>query len=134
MAKLTGRILTVWLWNFLRGYLLCNFFLRIMGFQPSFLLLHPALLKIKAKRKEQQLRSHILLSGGQKSVKAKVVLYQSKGTFNLNGSVHSQMDAPFAGDILQRLLPLLPEGFFIMTSFGAFTSCFRQHFSLCGQF
>ena len=83
-----------------------------MGFQPSFLLLHPALLKIKAKRKEQQLRSHILLSGGQKSVKAKVVLYQSKGTFNLNGSVHSQMDAPFAGDILQRLLPLLPEGFF----------------------
>ena len=35
-AKLTGRVLTVWLWKTFCFYLLRSFFLRIMRFQPSF--------------------------------------------------------------------------------------------------
>lgn len=45
-------------------YRLGNFFLRIMCFQSSFLLLHPPFLQIETQREEQQLNSHILLSGG----------------------------------------------------------------------
>ena len=49
--------------NFLDFYILRSFFLGIMGFQPSFLLLHPSFLEVKPQRKEQYLYPHILLSG-----------------------------------------------------------------------
>jgi len=52
IAKLTGRFLTVWVWKTFLFYLLRNFFLGIMGFQPSFLLLHPPLLQVEAQCKE----------------------------------------------------------------------------------
>ena len=52
-AKLTGRFLTVWLWKTFSFYLLRNFFLRIMGFQSSFLLLHPSFLQVVTQREEQ---------------------------------------------------------------------------------
>ena len=48
--------------NFLVFYVLRDFFLRIMGFQPSFLLLHPPLFQVEPQRKEQQLYPYILLS------------------------------------------------------------------------
>ncbi len=52
MAKLTGRILTVWLWITFVFYMLRNFFLGIMGFQSSFLLIHPPLLEIESQCQE----------------------------------------------------------------------------------
>ena len=45
-------------------YRLGNFFLRIMCFQSSFLLLHPTLFEVESQCKKQQFNSHILLSGG----------------------------------------------------------------------
>ena len=52
IARLTGRFLTVWLWIIFEFYRLRSFFLGIMGFPPSFLLLHPSFLEIEAQCKE----------------------------------------------------------------------------------
>lgn len=50
----------VWLWIFSECYLLRNFFLGIMGFKPSFLLLHPSLFEVEPQSQKQQLYPHIL--------------------------------------------------------------------------
>lgn len=93
-------------------FALCSFFLGIMGFASSFLLLHPALFEVEAQHQKQQFYPYISLSGSQKPVKAKVVFNKSKCSLYLDRTVHSQMYSSFTGDVLQRLLPLLPEGFF----------------------
>ena len=62
-AKLTVSVLAVWLWKTFRFYFLRSFFLGIMGFQPSFLLLHPPLFEVESQRQEQQLDSDVILSG-----------------------------------------------------------------------
>ena len=134
IAKLTGRILTVWLWNFLVYYLLCNFFLRIMSFQPSFLLLHPPLLEVEPQRQKQQLNPHILLSRREKSAEAEIILYEAKSTLYLDGSIHSQLDPRSLVMLFKDCCRFSQKVSCIMTSFGAFTYCFRQHFPLCGQF
>ena len=49
--------------NFFGFYFLRSFFLGIMGFQPSFLLLHPPLFEVEPQRQKQQFDSDVLLSG-----------------------------------------------------------------------
>ena len=77
IAKLTGRVLMVWLWKAFYVQGLCDLFLRIMGFQPSFLLLHPPFFEVKSQRQKQQLDPHILFPGCQESSEPKIVLYQA---------------------------------------------------------
>ena len=64
-------------------------FLGIMGFQSSFLLLHPALLEVEAQCQKQQLYPYIPLSGSQKPAKAKVIFDKPKCSLYLDRTVHS---------------------------------------------
>ena len=89
-----------------------RFFLGIMGFQPSFFLLHPPLLQVEAQCQEEQLHPDILLPGGQKSAESKVILQQIKCALQLDRTIRPQQDAPLAGDVLLGCFSLLPEGFF----------------------
>lgn len=61
-----------------------KFFLGIMGFKPSFLLLHPSLFEIEPQSQKQQLYPRIPFPGCQESAESKVVLYQSKGSLSFS--------------------------------------------------
>ena len=87
-----------------------SFFLGIMGFQPSFFLLHPPFFQIEAQCQEEQLHTDILLPGGQKAAEAKVIFQQSERPLHLDRTVRPQQDAPLAGDVLLGCFSLLPEG------------------------
>ena len=52
-AKLTVSVLAVCLWKTFRFLFPTHFFLGIMGFQPSFLLLHPPLFEVEPQRQKQ---------------------------------------------------------------------------------
>ena len=96
--------------------MLCSFFLRIMGFQSSFLLLHPPFLVVRNLRNP---KSFFI------SPKAPSTWIER---FFLSWTPRSLVI--FSRDCCR----FSQKVSFIMTSFGAFISCLRQHFSLCGQF
>ena len=82
-------------------YTLRNFFIKIMCFQPSFLLLHPPLFEVEPQCQKQQFSPYVLLFGRKESAETKIVLYKPKGSLHLNGSVSPKLDTSFAGNILQ---------------------------------
>ena len=66
-------------------WLSCPYF-RQMRSQSPFIPFHPELFQVKSKCQEEQLCAHILLSSGEKTAEAEVILEQPKSAFYLNGA------------------------------------------------